>query len=106
VIVSLVRFTSNLSDDEVEEVFEGRADRYRDLPGLVEKIYLRFRETGEFGAVYVWESEEDLLRFRESDLARTIPEVYRVEGAPSVELADVPLVVRHADAGATLSGRG
>jgi heme-degrading monooxygenase HmoA len=104
VIVSLVRFTSSLSDDEVEEVFDGRADHYRELPGLVEKIYLRYRETGEYGAVYVWESEEDLLRFRESELARSIREAYRVEGETSIELADVPLVIRRADAGATVSG--
>lgn len=61
---------------------------------LVEKLYLRFRETGEFGAVYVWDSEEDLVRFRETDLARTIPVVYQVQGAPASEIADVCLVVQ------------
>jgi heme-degrading monooxygenase HmoA len=94
VIVSLVRFTSRLSDDQVQAAFEWRADSYRDVPGLLEKRYLRFRDTGEFGAIYVWESEEALARFRETDLARTIPSVYEVEGLPSSELADVCLVVR------------
>ncbi len=103
-IVSLVRFKSNLSDEDVQEVFEGRADRYREVPGLVEKIYLHFRDTGEFGAVYVWESEDDLRRFRETDLARTIPDVYRVEGAPSSEIADVRLVIRVERSRATVSG--
>ena len=93
-IVSLVRFESKLDDNDVQAMFEERADRYRSIPGLVEKLYLRFRDTGEFGAVYVWESEEDLMRFRETDLARTIPDAYQVEGAPSFELADVRLVVR------------
>jgi heme-degrading monooxygenase HmoA len=74
-------------------MFEKRSDRYRKVPGLVEKLYLRFRDTGEFGAVYVWESEEDLERFRESELARTIPTAYQVEGESSLEVADVPLVV-------------
>jgi hypothetical protein len=50
-IVSLVRFKSKLCDDAVQATFEERADRYRNLPGLVEKNYLRFRESGEFGAV-------------------------------------------------------
>jgi heme-degrading monooxygenase HmoA len=93
-IVSLVRFTSSLSDDAVQATFEERADRYRGVPGLVEKVYLRFRDTGEFGAVYVWASEEDMLRFRETDLARTIPDAYRVEGTPQSEVADVCLVVQ------------
>jgi heme-degrading monooxygenase HmoA len=93
VIVSLVRFRSKLSDDEVRAMFEERSERYQHVPGLIEKLYLRFRETGEFGAVYVWESEEDLARFRESELARTIPTAYQVEGESSLEIADVPLVV-------------
>ena len=93
-IISVVRFRSRLSDDDVQALFEERADRYRQVPGLVEKIYVRFRETGEYGAIYVWESEDAMLRFRETDLARTIPDAYRVETAPQVELADVCLVVQ------------
>jgi heme-degrading monooxygenase HmoA len=95
-IVSLVRFTSTLSEPEVQARIEERADGYRRVPGLVEKVYLRFRETGEVGAMYVWESEDALRRFRESDLARSIPVAYEVEGEPGIELADVLLVVRPA----------
>jgi heme-degrading monooxygenase HmoA len=94
VIVSLVRFTSRLSAEEVQAAFEDRADRYRSVPGLMEKIYLRFRDSGEFGAVYVWDSEESLARFKESDLARSIAETYEVDGAPSSELAEVTLLIR------------
>ncbi len=92
-IVSIVRFTSALSAADVQALYEHRAERYRQVPGLVEKIYLQFRETGESGAIYVWESEEALLRFRESELAGSISDAYQVEGSPSVELADVCLVV-------------
>jgi heme-degrading monooxygenase HmoA len=94
VIVSLVRFKSGLSDDEVQAMFEERADEYRRVPGLVEKIYIRFRKSGEVGAVYVWDSEKALMDFRETELARTIPDAYQVEEAPHVELADVCLVVQ------------
>lgn len=93
-IVSLVRFRSNLPDEEVQRVFEDRAERYRSVPGLLEKLYLRFQDTGEFGAVYLWDSEEHLRRFRETDLARTIPDAYRVDGAPTFEIADVQLIVQ------------
>ena len=99
-VVSIVRFTSKLAADEVQRKFEDRADSYRQVPGLVEKIYVRFRDTGEFGAVYVWESDDALARFRESELARSIPEAYRVEGAAEIELADVSLVVRPESASA------
>ena len=93
-IVSLVRFKSGLSDDAVQATFEKRANLYRAVPGLVEKIYVRFRDSGEFGAVYVWDSEEALISFRGTELARTIPEVYEVEEGVEAELADVCLVVR------------
>jgi heme-degrading monooxygenase HmoA len=95
VIVSIVRFRSRLSRAEVQSLFEQRADRYRQVPGLVEKIYLEFGETGEFGAVYVWDSEASLERFRASDLARSISAAYEVEGETRVELADVMLAVQH-----------
>ncbi|MGE5274693.1 MAG: YdhR family protein [Verrucomicrobiota bacterium] len=93
-IVSLVRFKSRLDDEKVQAMFEERSNDYRAVPGLVEKLYLRLRDTGEFGAVYVWDSEEALNRFRETDLARTIPIAYQVEGAPTFEIADVRLVVQ------------
>jgi heme-degrading monooxygenase HmoA len=93
-LVSLVRFKSSLSDDEVQAKFEERADLYRSVPGLAEKIYIRFRDSGEFGAVYVWDSEKELTDFRETELARTIPNAYRVEEGPLVELADVCLVIQ------------
>jgi heme-degrading monooxygenase HmoA len=71
-LVSVVRFRSRLADELVQAKFEDRAQRYRDVPGLVEKIYVQFRKTGEIGAIYLWDSEEALMAFRESELARTI----------------------------------
>lgn len=92
-IVRTVRFRSGLSDQAVRETYEARAPRYREIPGLVQKYYLRFPATGEHGAVYVWESREALRAFEESDLARTIPDAYRVEGSPSGEVAEVVMVL-------------
>jgi hypothetical protein len=64
------------------------------LSGLIEKYYLRFPETGEHGAVYLWESEGALSAFRESELARTIAEAYQVQGAPVVQTAEVVMTLR------------
>jgi hypothetical protein len=94
VIVSLVRFTSKLDDESVQAMFGTRSDLYRDVPGLIVKLYMRFRGTGEFGAVYVWQSEGHFTRFRESALARTIADVYQIEEVPTTELADVCLIVQ------------
>jgi heme-degrading monooxygenase HmoA len=93
-VVSLVRFKSGLTDEDVQAKFEARADAYESVPGLIEKLYVRYR-TGDFGAVYVWEDEEALAAFRSSDLGSSIAGAYQVEGGyVEHELADVTLVVR------------
>ena len=91
-IVQLVRFRSALSDEEVRATYARRAPSYRDVPGLRQKYYLTY-PTGEHGAVYVWESPEDLAAFRRSELARTMREAYRLEGDPQVEIAGVELAL-------------
>ena len=98
-VISIVRFKSRLSPDEIQALYEERADQYRRVPGLLEKLYLRFRDTGESGAVYVWESEEALEAFRHSDLSHSIAGAYEVEDAPSSERADVALIVDNRAAG-------
>jgi hypothetical protein len=48
-VISLVRFKSGLTDEDVQAKFEARADAYESVPGLIEKLYVRYR-TGDFGA--------------------------------------------------------
>jgi len=93
-VVSVVRFASLLEDAEVQRKFEARAEAYEDVPGLIEKLYLHYRN-GDFGAVYVWESEDALTAFRASELGSSIAGAYRVEGGEvAYEVADVTLAVR------------
>jgi heme-degrading monooxygenase HmoA len=92
-IVQIVRFRSRLSDQEILHMYEARAPRYRATAGLAQKYYPRFPSTGEHGAVYLWESEEAMKAFRESDLARTIPKVYQVQGVPDIQVAEVVMVL-------------
>lgn len=75
-------------------MYEARAPGYRALTGLKQKYYLRFPDTGELGAVYVWESEAALKEFRESDLGRTISTTYQVQGAPEARTGEVVLTLR------------
>ena len=80
-IVQVVKYKSGLADDEVRRVIAERAPRYEALPRLRQKLYIREPETGEYGGIYVWDDEESMREFRQSDLAATIPEAYRVEGS-------------------------
>jgi len=93
-VIQVVRFKSGLPDARVLELYEARSPRYRALQGLVQKYYLRYPSSGEHGAVYVWESEEALREFRQSDLGRSIGNVYQIDGEKVTENAEVLMTLR------------
>lgn len=88
-IIQIVRFKSGLSDEQVLKMYEARAPQYRAMKELKQKYYLRFLETDEHGAVYLWESEAAMKAFRESELGQTISTAYEVQGTPDVIMAEV-----------------
>jgi heme-degrading monooxygenase HmoA len=74
--ILFVRITSALDAQEFERRLAERRPRFREVPGLVQKIYGRDPETGDVCGVYFFESDEALTAFRETELARTIPTAY------------------------------
>lgn len=74
--ILFVRIKSELDPAELDRRLLGRRPRFRDVPGLVQKIYGRDADTGDVCGVYFFESEEALAEFRETELARTIPSAY------------------------------
>jgi heme-degrading monooxygenase HmoA len=98
-IVQIVRFKSGLSDEEVLETYKARAPQYRDLKDLKQKYYLRYPDTGEHGAVFLWESEAALKEFHESELGRTISSAYKIQGSSDVTTAELVMTLRPIKAG-------
>ena len=74
--VLFVRIKSGLDAEEFERRLLERRPRFREVPGLVQKIYGRDDETGDVCGIYFFESQEALGAFRETELARTIPSAY------------------------------
>ena len=74
--VLFVRINSGLDADEFDRRLAERRRRFRDVPGLVQKIYGRDGETGDVCGIYFFKSKEALAAFRETELARTIPAAY------------------------------
>ena len=93
-IIQLVKFESELSEDEVWAVANERVDQFRSLPGLVQKYYVKLDEPDHYGGVYVWDSMESLAAYRGSDLAASIAKAYKVKGAPEIEVLDVVFPLR------------
>lgn len=92
-----VKFESTLSEEEVLRIAEERASRYREVPGLVEKYYIKLDRPNHFGGVMLWESKKAMAAFAETELAKTIPEVYGVKGAPCIRVSEVVAVLRDGD---------
>jgi heme-degrading monooxygenase HmoA len=93
-IIQFVKFKSNLSDAEVQQVMKDRVPRFRTLPGLVQKYYGYEKETGEFTGIYLWDSEQSLREFQQTELARTIPVAYKADGSPRNEIFEVLFPLR------------
>ena len=93
-IIQTVKFNSTLSQAEIQQVMEERAPQFRALPGLLQKYYMRDIQTGEVGAVYIWDSEESFRTYRQSDLARTIASAYKAVGQPRVEIFETIMTLR------------
>ena len=85
----LVKFHSGLSDNDVRRNLEERLPLFRSIPGLKQKYYAREATTGDYVGVYLFETEQALLDYRSSDLAKSIPPTYQIQGAPRIEILDV-----------------
>jgi hypothetical protein len=74
--VLYVRIKSDLDRDEFDRRLLERRPQFREVPGLLQKVYGRDRTTGDVCGIYFFESEEALDAFRETELALTIPAAY------------------------------
>ena len=74
--VLFVRVKSDLDPAELERRVIERRPRFKEVPGLVQKIYARDESTGDVCGIYFFEDQEALSAFRETELAKTIPIAY------------------------------
>lgn len=90
----LVRLRSELDRDEIERIMKERAPEFRALEGLEQKYYLEGPEPGEYGGFYLWRSLEDVVVYRESDLAASIASAYQGVGEPDITVFKVVMPLR------------
>lgn len=77
--ILFVRVKSDLDPKELERRLLERRPRFREVPGLVQKIYGRDGSTGEVCGIYFFEDQKALAAFRETELAETIPTAYEAK---------------------------
>ena len=93
-ILLMVKVKSPLSEEELLRRAKEREPEFKAFPGLVQKYYVKLGEPGRYGGVYVWDSMESLQAYKESDLAKSIPEAYEMSEPPEIEVMDIMFQLR------------
>ena len=75
-VILYVRVKSALEPEELERRLLERRPRFKEVPGLLQKVYGRDPETGAVCGIYFFDSAESLARFKGSELAQTIVQAY------------------------------
>ncbi|MFW9799798.1 MAG: YdhR family protein [Candidatus Thorarchaeota archaeon] len=87
-------FKSGLPLEEIKKVSEQRTDRYLQVEGLIQKYYVLDESTDRAGGVFVFDSKENLVAFRESELAMSTGEAYKFLDAPHTRVLEIAKVLR------------
>lgn len=93
-IMQIIKFRSSLSFDEVLEIARERKEEFLPISGLVQKYYIKSEEPGNYGGVYIWDSLESAAAYRNSELAASIPQAYKLMGPPEIEVFEVAFTLR------------
>ncbi len=88
-VLLIVRFKTSLAPDELKRRYKERLPKFQALPGLLQKYYFHDPASDEWGGVYLWDSQESLEAYKESELRKSIPETYQIVGTPRVEAITV-----------------
>ncbi len=94
-ILQIIKLKSNLPEEELLNKAREREPQFKAIPGLVQKYYVKIGQSGQYGGIYVWDSPESLRSYRESDLAKSIPEAYEIIEAPNIEIMDILFQLRN-----------
>ncbi|MEM0932485.1 MAG: YdhR family protein [Bacteroidota bacterium] len=93
-ILQIIKLKSSLPEDELLKRAKEREPNFVNIPGLVQKFYVKTSKAGEYGGVYLWDTLKSLNSYRESDLAKSIPSAYAISETPDVEIMDIIFQLR------------
>ena len=88
------RLPQPISLDEATRHFESSAPKYRNLPGLIRKYYLRAEDGRTAGGVYLWESRAAAEAAYSTEWRERVAKLFG--GAPEITWFDTPVIVDNA----------
>ncbi len=94
-IMLIVRgLKTKLSREEFLRRTRERQPKFRELPGLIQKYYAYDETNDGWSGIYLWDSEESLAKYLESDLRKTIAAAYELTEPPRVERFPIVDILR------------
>jgi hypothetical protein len=89
-----IRFSSDYSLEELNDICLSDLENFRSVPGLVQKYYVTEEYSGAISSIYMFESRSTRAAFSASDLAKGIPSRYNmIPDTIRVEYYDILIVL-------------
>ena len=84
---------AGITADQIRAAFDEVAPKFRSVPGLVRKQFLRSKDCRTAGGVYLWSDEGAARAFMNDRVAPMIREKFQVD--PTIEFYDSPVIVEN-----------
>jgi len=94
-VITRIELPPGLTADQVRGAFEEVAPKFRNVPGLVRKQFLRSKDCRTAGGVYLWNDERAARAFMSERVAPMIRAKFQVE--PAIEFYDSPVIVENVE---------
>src|SRR5262249_60679450 len=92
-VVTRFQLPAGVTADQIRAAFDEAATRFRHVPGLVRKQFLRSKDCRTAGGVYLWNDERAARAFMNERVAPMIREAFHVD--PTIEFYDSPVIVEN-----------
>ncbi len=92
-VVTRFQLPAGVSAEQIRAAFEEAAPKFRNVPGLVRKHFLRSKDCRTAGGVYLWNDEPAARVFMNERVAPMIRAKFQVD--PSIEFYDSPVIVEN-----------
>jgi heme-degrading monooxygenase HmoA len=92
-VITRFQLPTGVSAEQVQAAFTEAAPKFRNVPGLVRKQFLRSKDCRTGGGVYLWNDEAAARTFMSERVAPMIRQRYQVE--PVIEYFDSPVIVEN-----------
>ena len=92
-VVTRFQLPDGVTGDQIRAAFEEAAPKFRNVPGLVRKQFLRSKDCRTAGGVYLWNDERAARAFMSDHVIPMIREKFHVD--PTIEFYESPVIVEN-----------